>query len=91
MSPSSLLASKTVGFWKMKVAVPLAPSLLRVSLTSGMLGSSTPRMNSSAVLAMHTWRACLAMRGAGRAVLKAAACRGAAGRARSSSGHKDGP
>ncbi len=46
-APTSELASKTEGFWNVKVAVPEEPSLLRVSLTSGMEGSSTPLMNSS--------------------------------------------
>lgn len=42
ISPSSLLASKIAGASKTKVAMPLDPSLLRVSLTSGIVGSSTP-------------------------------------------------
>jgi len=55
MSPSSPLASKIEGFSKTKVAVPLAPSLLRVSLTSGMVGSSMPRMNSMRLAAHVIW------------------------------------
>ena len=39
-------ASKTLGFENLNVAVPLLPSLARVSLTSGMVFSSTSRMNS---------------------------------------------
>ncbi len=54
MSPSSLLASKIAGFSKTKVAVPEAPSRLRVSLTSGMVGSGIPLMNSK-VVARQIW------------------------------------
>ncbi len=54
MSPSSLLASKIAGFSKTKVAVPEAPSRLRVSFTSGMVGSGIPLMNSK-VVARQIW------------------------------------
>lgn len=54
MSPSSLLASKIAGFSKTKVAIPEAPSRLRVSLTSGMVGSEIPLMNSK-VVARQIW------------------------------------
>ena len=156
MSPSSLLASKMAGFWKMKVAaagreggrgreagneqrcarqqqqgrrpkhssrilhstqsrhgtaqllrcaaswtpgkaapdnkhpgkpgsapVPLEPSRLRVSLTSGMVGSSMPLMNCMLLAMATTRRAASGARtearaAAGRARVKAAAARGAA-------------
>lgn len=45
ISPNSEEASNTDGVLKTNVAVPVEPSLERVKLTSGMEGSSTPRMN----------------------------------------------
>ena len=38
--PTSALASKTAGFWKVKVATPEDPSRLRVSFTSGCAGGA---------------------------------------------------
>lgn len=62
--------------------VPLAPSLLRVSLTSGMVGSSMPLMNSM-LLAMQVTCGRAARtataRVAGRARVNAEAALGAAG------------
>jgi hypothetical protein len=66
--------------------VPLAPSLLRVSFTSGMVGSSMPLINSM-LLAMQTicgraTRLAAAWRTAGRARVNAAALGAAARTAR---------
>lgn len=47
ISPTSPLESKTDGWSKLKSAIPLDPSLDRVSLTSGMVISSVPWMNWS--------------------------------------------
>lgn len=77
--PTVELASNTEGFWKVKVATPEDPSLLRVSLTSGMVGSLMPWMNCSEVLASTCSRPAAAGRRA--AALLRAAKAGAAGRA----------
>ena len=42
---ADVLASKTLGLSKLKVAIPLDPSLARVSLILGMTFSSRPRTN----------------------------------------------
>jgi len=47
--------------------VPLEPSRLRVSLTSGMVGSSMPLMNCMLLAMAMTRRAAIGARVAGRA------------------------
>ena len=58
-------ASKTLGFENLNVAVPLLPSLARVSLTSGMVFSSTSRMNSILAASRDVRRERSARRSAG--------------------------